>query len=287
MSALSAFENLARYWPAPTASDHKYTRGVVCMATGSEHYPGAALLGCEAAARCGLGMVRYFGPESVARMVVARTPEIVPAVGRAQVFVAGSGWEGAGRLEIVRACMRETSPDALLVADAGALGSADIFTGSDARPARTVLTPHAGEAAHLLEGWDRARVEASPREAAEALAEYTGATVILKGHTTWIAASGEETRASTSPTSRLATAGTGDALAGITGALLALNHEKVTKELERGSRRTFLAVCEAAVTLHSYAAALAAGEAQAPILASDVTRVIPSLYARLSSKAGT
>lgn len=284
---MTDLENLARYWPAPTESDHKYTRGVVCMATGSEHYPGAALIGCEAAARCGVGMVRYLGPETVARMVVARTPEVVPAPGRAQVFVAGSGWESADRLERVRACMRETSPDALVVADAGALDSAGGSTGSDACPAHTVLTPHAGEAVHLLEGWDRARVEASPREAAEALAGRTGAAVILKGHTTWIAASGEETRASTSPTSRLATAGTGDALAGITGALLALNYETIVKDLELGSRRTLLEVCEAAVTLHSHAAALAAGEAQAPILASDVTSVIPALYARLSPKSGT
>ena len=284
---MTGLDNLARYWPAPTERDHKYTRGVVCMATGSERYPGAALIGCEAAARCGVGMVRYVGPESVARMVVARTPEVVPAAGRAQVYVAGSGWEGAGRLEGVRARLGETSPNALLVADAGALGSGEIFTGSDARPAHTVLTPHAGEAARLLDGWDRARVEASPREAAEALAERTGAAVILKGHTTWIAASGEEAHASTSPTSRLATAGTGDALAGILGAMLALNHEKVTKELERGNRRTLLRVCGAAVTLHSHAAALAAGEGHAPILASDIAQVIPDLFARLSSKVNT
>ncbi|SHY18145.1 carbohydrate kinase, YjeF related protein [Mycobacteroides abscessus subsp. abscessus] len=284
---MTALENLARYWPAPTERDHKYTRGVVCMATGSEHYPGAALIGCEAAARCGVGMVRYAGPEAVARMVIARTPEVVPATGRAQVFVAGSGWEGPDRLEAVRACMRETSPGALLVADAGALGSAGLVTGSDASPVRTVLTPHAGEAAHLLEGWDRARIETSPREAAETLAVVTGATVILKGHTTWIAAPGEDTLAATSPTTRLATAGTGDALAGITGALLALNHAQIAQGLERGDRRTLLAVCEAAVTLHAHAAALAAGEGHAPILASDIAQVIPDLFARLSSKVNT
>ena len=86
---MTGLDNLARYWPAPTERDHKYTRGVVCMATGSEHYPGAALIGCEAAARCGVGMVRYLGPEAVARMVIARTPEVVPAVGR--------GWLRMGR----------------------------------------------------------------------------------------------------------------------------------------------------------------------------------------------
>ncbi len=284
---MTALENLARFWPAPTERDHKYTRGVVCMATGSEHFPGAALIGCEAAARCGVGMVRYFGPEAVARMVVARTPEVVPAEGRAQVFVAGSGWEAADRFAAVRACMKKTSTEALLVADAGALAPARARAKSDGFPAHTVLTPHAGEAARLLDGWDRARVEASPREAAEALAECTGAAVILKGHTTWIAVEGEATLACTSPTTRLATAGTGDALAGIAGALLALNHDIIKHDLELGNRRTLLEACEAAVTLHSHAAALAAGEAQAPILASDVTRVIPDLYARLSPKADT
>ena len=284
---MTGLDNLARFWPTPTERDHKYTRGVVCMATGSEHYPGAALIGCEAAARCGVGMVRYLGPEAVARMVIARTPEVVPAVGRAQVFVVGSGWEGPGRLEAVRACMTETSPGALLVADAGALGPALARANSDGFSARLVLTPHAGEAAALLDGWDRGRIEASPREAAETLAERTGATVILKGHTTWIAAPGTDTLAVTSPTTRLATAGTGDALAGITGALLALNHAQIAQGLERGDRRTLLAVCEAAVTLHAHAAALAAGEGHAPILASDIAQVIPDLFARLSSKVNT
>ena len=68
----------AREWIAvPTADDDKYSRGVLGVITGSHDYPGAAVLGVEAAARTGVGMVRYTGPRAVGVMVLARRPEIV------------------------------------------------------------------------------------------------------------------------------------------------------------------------------------------------------------------
>ena len=56
----------------PLASDDKYSRGVVGFVTGSEAYPGAAILGVTAAIRTGIGMIRYLGPSSVSNLVLDR-----------------------------------------------------------------------------------------------------------------------------------------------------------------------------------------------------------------------
>src|SRR3954447_6883777 len=79
----------------PTATDDKYSRGVVGLRTGSEAYPGAAVLGVEAAWRTGVGMVRYLAPPGAARMVLASRPETVTAHGRVQPWVTASGPEAA------------------------------------------------------------------------------------------------------------------------------------------------------------------------------------------------
>ena len=67
------------------------------MRTGSQAYPGAAVLGVEAAWRTGLGMVRYLGPERPSDLVLARRPETVTADGRVQAWVIGSGTDAAVR----------------------------------------------------------------------------------------------------------------------------------------------------------------------------------------------
>src|SRR6185503_18181228 len=72
-------------WPAwspssvPGDDDDKYSRGVVGFVTGSASYPGAAVLGVEAAARTGVGMIRYLGPGRPTRLVLQRRPEVVTA----------------------------------------------------------------------------------------------------------------------------------------------------------------------------------------------------------------
>src|SRR6478609_10125784 len=67
----------ARFFRVPTPDDDKYARGVVALRTGSPAYPGAAVLGVEAAWRSGAGFVRYVGAERVADAVLARRPETV------------------------------------------------------------------------------------------------------------------------------------------------------------------------------------------------------------------
>jgi NAD(P)H-hydrate repair Nnr-like enzyme with NAD(P)H-hydrate dehydratase domain len=61
----------------PTADDDKYSRGVVALRTGSDAYPGAAVLGVEAAWRAGAGFVRFVGERRAADAVIARRPETV------------------------------------------------------------------------------------------------------------------------------------------------------------------------------------------------------------------
>ena len=61
----------------PSSADDKYSRGVLGIITGSARFPGAAVLGVEAALHTGVGMVRYLGPRNAARLVLQRRPEVV------------------------------------------------------------------------------------------------------------------------------------------------------------------------------------------------------------------
>ncbi|KAB8291495.1 bifunctional ADP-dependent NAD(P)H-hydrate dehydratase/NAD(P)H-hydrate epimerase [Bifidobacterium avesanii] len=80
-----------RHIRLPRLADNKYARGVVGLITGSDAYPGAAVLSASAAARANAGMVRYLGPERAERMVLDRLPEAVFGEGRCQAWVVGSG----------------------------------------------------------------------------------------------------------------------------------------------------------------------------------------------------
>ena len=99
MSAYAPFTtpDAAAWIAEPSASDDKYSRGVLGVATGSDRYPGAAVLGVEAALRTGVGMVRYVGPSRATDLVLARRPEAVPGRGRVQAWLIGSGMDAADR----------------------------------------------------------------------------------------------------------------------------------------------------------------------------------------------
>src|SRR5690606_9199738 len=133
---------------APTADDDKYSRGVVALRTGSRAYPGAAVLGVEAAWRAGAGYVRYLG--GAADAVLARRPETVAGadIGRTRVdaWVIGSGTDAAHRDDDELTALQEIlHREGAVVVDAGAL---DLAQGATAP---LVLTPHAGELATLRE----------------------------------------------------------------------------------------------------------------------------------------
>lgn len=238
----------ARDWlTPPRPDDHKYTRGVLGVMTGSIGYPGAAVLGVDAALHTGVGMVRYLGPESVGRLVLSARPEAVLGDGRAQAWVAGSGIaaEDVDGLAPVRAALAE---GVRIVLDAGALTLAGEAFGP------TVLTPHAGEVAALL-GLDRRSVEAEPIESAKRLADETGGVVMLKGPTTFVT-DGSRVVAVAEATPWLATGGAGDSLAGILGALIAV---RAARAPETVTEDALVSLGATAAFLHGRAARLAAG----------------------------
>jgi len=207
-------DDIARWWPVPGRESHKYTRGVVALDTGSTRYPGAALLGIAGALYAGAGMVRYVGPASP-QLVLGRFPSVVLEPGRVQATVVGSGW---GEPDAARLA-RFAEPSNAVVADAEALRCLP-----DTGLGEWLLTPHAGELAELL-GVAREDVEREPVESAREAARRTGATVLLKGGEQYVAEpSGRVSVACPGP-GWTATAGAGDVLAGICGALLAAGLE--------------------------------------------------------------
>ena len=238
---------LTRAVREPGPDDHKYTRGVVGLWAGSESYPGAAVLTASGAVRAGAGMVRLSAPRRVEDLVLAARPEVVPAVGRAQALVLGPGVDPAdtARADKVRAVLSSTlapsggdwqNPSRIpTVVDAGALSIlTELLAGELRCTPLHVLTPHAGEASALLSvledgrtqgqaarAWSRDRVEAHPGLAAREICRLTGATVLLKGATTLIAAPQRPLVSVDSGPGWLATAGSGDVLAGVLGAVLA------------------------------------------------------------------
>ena len=245
--------DVAALLPPPEPTAHKYTRGVVGVRAGSARYPGAGLLSVAGAA-CGLvGMVRYVGDEAVHDRVREAHPEVVGA-GRVQAWVVGSGSD-----EGAEGTLREAlADDVPVVVDADALTHADLSAGRD-----VVLTPHAGELAAML-GVDREDVEAHQLAHARAAAQEYDAVVLLKGRHTLVAAPDGRTRVTTTGTPWLATAGAGDVLGGVVGALLAAG----------------LAPYDAASVgswLHGAAATLAARTG--PIVAGDVARALPAVIA--------
>jgi len=201
--------DVAALIPRPAPDAHKYTRGVVGVLAGSQTYPGAGVL-CVAGAASGLcGMVRYLGGAREA--VLAAHPDVVVERGQVQAWTVGSG--GGDQADQLLATALEDGAPAVLDADALALLSAPLRT-----PA--VLTPHAGELSRMT-GAARTQIEAAPlRHARQAAASYD-AVVLLKGHRTVVARPDGQARITPTGVPWLATAGAGDVLAGLIGALLA------------------------------------------------------------------
>ncbi|TFD24115.1 ADP/ATP-dependent (S)-NAD(P)H-hydrate dehydratase [Cryobacterium sp. TMS1-13-1] len=262
----------ARDWIArPQAGDDKYSRGVLGVRTGSKDYPGAAVLGVDAAVRTGVGMVRYLGPRRARDLVLQRRPEIVTLPGRVQAWLLGSGINAATRTDAVSAALDEALAEGLpTVIDAGALDLVSHAIGP------TVITPHAGELAAMLEGEAKpgsaSQIAANPGEWAIRAARLFDVTVLLKGAVTHVASpAGARLTVSTGP-AWLATAGSGDVLGGILGALLATHSDQL--EADAASLAPLAAT---AALIHAEAANLAS--AGGPIAALDVADAVPRAVA--------
>ncbi|MGV9195138.1 ADP-dependent NAD(P)H-hydrate dehydratase [Microbacterium sp. MC2] len=266
----------ARHLRAPTASDDKYSRGVLGVRTGSQRYPGAAVLGVEAAWRTGLGMVRYTGPASA--LVLARRPETVTVAGRVQTWLIGSGTDADHRTPAETAALREIlAGEVPVVVDAGAL---DLVPGATAP---VLVTPHAGEHARLRRqaglAADDDRVRACVQTAAE-----LGVAVLLKGSDTLVATPGGWIAHVAAPTSWLATAGTGDVLGGIVGALVAGAQAAAEQKGGRLTVEDLGAPAATAALLHGAAAQRAsAAHAGGPVVALDVAHHVAAAVGALLS----
>lgn len=232
----------------PHAGGHKYTRGVVGVAAGSDQYAGAAHLVVAGAQAGTAGMVRFVGSPALGDRVVDRAPEVVLGRGRVQAWVVGPGGGDDAREQLTLAL----AVGVPTVIDADALA---------AIPSRlqipALLTPHAGELAALLET-DREAVEADPFSAVTQAAERWNCTVLLKGPRTLIATPGRPTRVNLTGTPWLGTAGSGDVLAGFAGSLLASGLDPHD-------------AASAAAHLHGRAAEMLAG----PVTATDIADTLP------------
>lgn len=264
----------------PNAADDKYSRGVVGFITSSQEFPGAALLGITAAMRTGVGMVRYLGPQRVADLVLLSRPETVLQDGRAQAWVVGSGVPGDDAEQGAR-IRKVVSESNLVVVDAGALQIIDFA----ACKATCVLTPHAGEAAELLNRIHpnrsmrqvtRAEVEADPENFAILIAGVTKQLTVLKGNQTVVARASKEGADQSyqfdPAPAVLATAGSGDVLAGIIGALLAGNAESINS-----GQADLFEVVKAAIALQAQAAELAAKDST--VAALDIAEAVGKVVA--------
>ena len=279
-------EDLAALLPRPTASEHKYTRGVVGIVAGSTQYPGAAQLAVAGAIACGVGMVRYLGPAVVAALIHQRSPEAVCSQGdvvrnKVQAWAVGSGIEGGadpdGQVQRSRDALASGLP---VVADAGAL----LVLSGQVGP-QVMLTPHAGELAALLtrlgHSVDRAAIEAHRLDHVRLAAKLTGATVLLKGATTLVAAPTGAVFSQSNGTAWLATAGSGDTLSGIIGALAAAlaGRKGHFEALHVAAGESWAAVGAMGAALHGLAG-VQAGRG-GPLAATGISSAVPEVWRSL------
>lgn len=225
-----AVTSVGRWFAPPEANADKYARGVVGVVTGSAQYPGAALLSVGGALRSGCGMVRYFG--GARATVVIPHPEVVAseergiAAARCQAWVVGCG--GGTDDDAATALAEVLVHDVPVVVDADALTliardrhlQALVRSRAD-RAALTLLTPHAGELERLASGLGLViDVDADRLGAVQAVAQSLASVVLLKGPSTLVT-DGTTFIATPLLGSQLATAGSGDVLAGLLGGALA------------------------------------------------------------------
>ena len=274
--------DVSAWLPSRPPESHKWSVGSVFVVGGSQGMTGAVLLAARSALRAGAGMVvaglpgDAAAPASGGEIVIRALPatssgsldedaakEILDGLDRFRALVVGPG---LGRTASTVAAVRRLVAEAHvpLVLDADGLnaldGDLDLLAG---RPAATIVTPHAGEYARLAgEPVGDDRVAAARR-----LAERAGAVVLLKGSPTVVADPTGRAALNATGGPWLATAGTGDVLSGIVGALAAMGLP------------AFRATA-AGAWLHGRAGD-AAGHAG--LVAGDLIDALPTVLSRLAS----
>ena len=263
----------------PSDLDHKYSRGVLGLITGSAQFPGAAVLTTASASATGLGMARFHSSSGLAHLVLHSTPSAVVQPGKVSAWLVGSGihekkysdfttWLRHRWFKLVRL---QSVPTVL---DAGAL----YLTGSLEQP--TLITPHSGELAKLLTARGvqvtAEAIEGDPKKWVQNAADTLGVTVLLKGSVTYVANDSVLIQLPVA-TPWLATAGTGDVLAGIIGALVATNTVEILNDYNH-----LAAVAATGAFIHARAAETASngGPVNAEAIIDFIPRVIASIIKR-------
>lgn len=259
----------ARALPARDENVYKYSRGKVSVFAGSKEYPGAAIMAAEACARAGAGYVTLYVPEEIVAICQRKEPAIVTRAIQDQqgvvpqdCILAGPGRGGADPAEnedLVNLLCRNDYP---LVIDADLISLVKPSS-LQSRENPVVITPHAGELSRWLGNhFDVDLKTASTEEIVNAVQGRIGDSniiVVAKGHKTLVIS--KDTYLEPTPgTEALATAGTGDVLAGTIAGLIAQNHGKNVIE-----------TCAAAVEVHALAGILAAEKfGTRGVIATDV-----------------
>lgn len=289
----------------PSATDDKYSGGVVGIYAGSEQFPGAGVLSCTGAVRTTNSMVRHVGAHAWA--VTASLPEVVVhpdrfATGRVQARVLGPGrgTDRAAKEELVD--LLDTVQPLILDADALTLISKDkaLIETVRQRLAPTVCTPHGGEFERLAKpvralGYDVADSADDRLQAARDLAVALDCTVLLKGRFSVIA-NPRQTVVVDYGSSWAATAGSGDVLSGIVGAILARDAgrrafahgyaEAGQSEIDSAEADYVLFTTALGAIIHAVAAFHSAETpyGRAPTSASRIAEAIPGAIAYLTSQ---
>jgi hydroxyethylthiazole kinase-like uncharacterized protein yjeF len=262
--------------PEPGVEDYKYSRGVVGVAAGSPRYRGAAFMATGAARHGTAGMVHVLDRgDGLAQALVDEFWDIViasaapAAVTRATAWVVGPGLGvDAGGLSVLCDVLAVEAP---VVVDADALRMLREEAPTAALAARrlpTVLTPHVGEFAAL--GYSPGEGSAEDRlGSARSAARALGAVVVLKGPGTVIASPSGTAYVDTWGTPDLGTAGSGDVLSGLMGALLAGAAARGDVDDDAAAL-----TAAAAVGLHGLAGRLAAHGGR-PVTAPDIIAALP------------
>ena len=260
----------------PSDLDHKYSRGVLGVITGSAQYPGAAVLTTSAASATGIGMIRFHSSSGLAHLVLHSTPSAVVQPGKVTAWLIGSGIDAKKYSDITtwlrhRWFKLTTLQSVPTVLDAGALHLA----GSLEQP--TLITPHSGELSKLLTARgitvSAEAIEGNPKKWVQEAADTLGVTVLLKGAKTYVANDSVLIELPAA-TPWLATAGTGDVLAGIVGALVATNTVEILNDY---NQLAFVAATGAFI--HARAAEVASNGG--PINAEAVIAAIPRVISQI------
>lgn len=256
------------------AHDHKYSRGVVAVIAGSKRFPGASLLTVGGARRGGAGYVKFMNSDnSLTDLVISSYPDVVPissiSDGKIDALVVGPG----------STTIRKIPQNIPVVLDSGALSLAKARKRGIADSNQViVVTPHEGELDTLGFSLDLSSKstkihEKNRIEVAQIISDELHVICVLKGHRTIITAPQSSIQSPTSKKefnshyidlvggSELATAGSGDVLAGLIGAFLA---SWQPQDLENA-----LKVVAGAVNLHSRAGKKAAST-HTSVVATDI-----------------